>query len=201
MAFEVIAKSFRVCVYKTSTAGSEVVWRNQPRAPRKMDTYTLPQIWRSCRRCSRGEIPANPCMYVHVRISCYRALIRLVAVATIRERRLFRSTLAQVRLLFESGVYSREASIRSYTVYVIAWICENRPLKEKHFVQYGPKVLQLKKTRDNVVSMLRCSTISLLALTYESFATLRTVMVLPPSQQTIFHPIHVSNGRKHLPST
>ena len=45
-----------------------------------------------------------------------RALIRLVAAATIRERRLFRSALAQVRLLFESGVYSRGASIRSYTV-------------------------------------------------------------------------------------
>ena len=28
-----------------------------------------------------------------------------------------RSALAQVRLLFESSVYSREASIRSYTVY------------------------------------------------------------------------------------
>ena len=45
-----------------------------------------------------------------------RVLIRLVAAATIRERRLFRSALAQVRLLFESGVYSRGASIRSYTV-------------------------------------------------------------------------------------
>ena len=54
--------------------------------------------------------------HVHVRISCCRALIRLVAAATIRERRLFRSALAQVRLLFESGIYSREASIRSYTV-------------------------------------------------------------------------------------
>ena len=56
---------------------------------------------------------------VHVR-TCpadRRALIRLVAAATIRERRLFRSALAQVRLLFESGVYSRGASIRSYTVY------------------------------------------------------------------------------------
>ena len=41
---------------------------------------------------------------------------RLVAAETNRERRLFRSALAQVRLLFESGVYSREASIRSYTV-------------------------------------------------------------------------------------
>ena len=44
-----------------------------------------------------------------------RAQIRL-AVVTIRERRLFRSVLAQMRLLFESGVYSRVASIRSYTV-------------------------------------------------------------------------------------
>ena len=54
-------------------------------------------------------------MYVHVRICCYSVLIRLVAAATIRERRLFRSALAQVRLIFESGVYSRSASIRSYT--------------------------------------------------------------------------------------
>ena len=45
-----------------------------------------------------------------------RALIRLVAAPTIREWRLFRSALAQVRLLFESGVYLRGASIRSYTV-------------------------------------------------------------------------------------
>ena len=51
-------------------------------------------------------------MYMYVFVSA-----RLVAAATIRERRLFRSALAQVRLLFESGVYSREASIRSYTVY------------------------------------------------------------------------------------
>ena len=34
------------------------------------------------------------------------ALVRLVAATTIQERRLFRSALAQVRLLFESGVYS-----------------------------------------------------------------------------------------------
>ena len=51
-------------------------------------------------------------MYMYVFVSA-----RLVAAATIRERRLFRSALAQVRLLFESGVYSRGASIRSYTVY------------------------------------------------------------------------------------
>ena len=43
-------------------------------------------------------------------------LVRLVAAATIRERRLFRSALARVRLLFESSVYSRAASIRSYMV-------------------------------------------------------------------------------------
>ena len=53
----------------------------------------------------------HACTYVYV-----FAVIQLVAMATIRERRLFRSALAQVRLLFESGVYSREASIRSYTV-------------------------------------------------------------------------------------
>ena len=41
---------------------------------------------------------------------------RLVAVVTIQEQRLFRSALAQVRLLFESGVYLRAASIRSITV-------------------------------------------------------------------------------------
>ena len=67
---------------------------------------------------------------MHVRIYKYvfsviRAIIQLVAAATIRERRLFRSALAQVRLLFESGVYSRGASIRSYTVYVIVF----RPVK------------------------------------------------------------------------
>ena len=58
---------------------------------------------------------ACTCMYVHVRACTYlqiRALIRLVAGATNRERRLFRSALAQVRLLFESGVYSRAAFIR-----------------------------------------------------------------------------------------
>ena len=55
-------------------------------------------------------------MYVRTCPADRRALIRLVAAATIRERRLFRSALAQVRLLFESGVYSRAASIRSYTV-------------------------------------------------------------------------------------
>ena len=50
-------------------------------------------------------------MYMYVFVSA-----RLAAAATIREQCLFRSALAQVRLLFESGVYSREASIRSYTV-------------------------------------------------------------------------------------
>ena len=55
-------------------------------------------------------------MYMYVFVSA-----RLVAAATIRERRLFRSALAQVRLLSESGVYSRAASIRSYTVYILAW--------------------------------------------------------------------------------
>ena len=52
-------------------------------------------------------------MYMYVFVSA-----RLVAAATIRERHLFCSALAQVRLLFESGIYSREASIRSYTVAV-----------------------------------------------------------------------------------
>ena len=54
-------------------------------------------------------------MYVFAVIQI-RALIRLVAAATIRECRLFRSALAQVRLLFEGSVYLRAVSIRSYTV-------------------------------------------------------------------------------------
>ena len=69
------------------------------------------------RRCT-GE-PMHACTtgtYLQIRV-----LIRLVAAATIRERSLFRSALAQVRLLFESGVYSREKSIRSYTVVFIQY--------------------------------------------------------------------------------
>ena len=57
-------------------------------------------------------------MYIFAAIQS-RALIQSVAVATIQERHLFRSTLAQVRLLFESGVYSRAVSIRSYMVVVV----------------------------------------------------------------------------------
>ena len=65
-------------------------------------------------------------MYVFAVIQI-RVLIRLVAAATIQERRLFHSTLAQVRLLFESGIYSRAASIRSYTIYTVyAWNISNR---------------------------------------------------------------------------
>ena len=45
------------------------------------------------------------------------ALVRLVPAATVREQRLFHSAFAQVRLLLESGIYSRAASIRSYTVH------------------------------------------------------------------------------------
>ena len=61
----------------------------------------------------------HACAYMYVfAVIQIRALIRLIAVATIRERRLFRSALAHVRRLFESGVYSRAASIRSYTVCV-----------------------------------------------------------------------------------
>ena len=59
---------------------------------------------------------------IHVRTCTYLLLFRserLVAAATIRERHLFCSALAQVRLLFESGIYSRAASIRSYTVTLI----------------------------------------------------------------------------------
>ena len=74
-------------------------------------------------------------MYVFAVIQI-RALIRLVVVATIQERRLFRSALARVRLLFESGVYSRAASIRYVT----------RSEKTDRFViiqivQYRPKAL------------------------------------------------------------
>ena len=85
MTFEVIAKPFRACVYKTSTAGSEVVWRNQPRArsstsryaleagstrlARKMDTYITSNMAELPKMFSmRGEISANPCMYVHMYI-------------------------------------------------------------------------------------------------------------------------------------
>ena len=80
----------------------------------------------SGRQCLSGKVRSitNPC--IHVRTCTYlqiRVLIRLVAAATIQERRLFRSALAQVRLLFDSGVYSREASIQSYTVCVAAVDC------------------------------------------------------------------------------
>ena len=69
------------------------------------------------RRDTGEPMHVRTCIYVFPVVQI-RALIRLVAAATIRERRLFRSVFAQVRLLFESGVYSREASIRSYTVYM-----------------------------------------------------------------------------------
>ena len=62
--------------------GSEVVWQSQPRARSsishyaleagstrlawKMDTYITSNM-SELPRCSRGEIPANPCMCVHVR--------------------------------------------------------------------------------------------------------------------------------------
>ena len=70
------------------------------------------------RRDKTGEpMHVHTCTYLQS-----RALIRLVAAATIRERRLFHSVLAQARLLFESGVYSRAASIRSYTVYCVLYV-------------------------------------------------------------------------------
>ena len=61
------------------------------------------------RRDKTGEpMHVRTCTYLQI-----RALIRLVAAATIRERSLFRSTLARPgeatireRRLFESGVYS-----------------------------------------------------------------------------------------------
>ena len=61
------------------------------------------------RRDTGEPMHVRECTYFPFNIQI-RALIRLVAAATIRERRLFRSALAQVRLLFESGVYSRAAS-------------------------------------------------------------------------------------------
>ena len=132
MASEVITKFVRVNI-----DGSEVVWRSQPRAPRasssisryaleagsarlpvarKMDTYYFKYggVAEDAREARYQRTHA--CTYKYV-FPVIRAIIRLVAAATIRERRLFRSALAQVRLLFESGVYSRGASIRSYTVY------------------------------------------------------------------------------------
>ena len=74
------------------------------------------------RRDTGEPMHVQSCTYLQI-----RALIRLVAAETIREWRLFRSALAQVRLLFKSGVYSRVASIRSYTVHTItkakgAWL-------------------------------------------------------------------------------
>ena len=67
------------------------------------------------RRDTSKPMHARTCTYLLLFVYS-RVLIRLVAAATIRERRLFHSALAQVRLLFESGVYSRVASIQSYTV-------------------------------------------------------------------------------------
>ena len=58
-----------------------------------------------------------------------RALIRLVAAATIRERRLFRSALAQVRLLFERGVYS--------VIYGMYHIHSKAPLKRITIMSLG----------------------------------------------------------------
>ena len=49
--------------------------------------HYLKLVWRSCRRYSRGEIPANPCMYVHV------------------------FAVIQIRAISSGGDYSRAASI------------------------------------------------------------------------------------------
>ena len=60
--------------------GSEVVWRSQPRAHSSILRYvldagysevrrwtrTLPQRWWSCQRRSRGEIPVNPHVHIHI---------------------------------------------------------------------------------------------------------------------------------------
>ena len=59
------------------------------------------------RRDTSEPMHVCTCMYLLL-----QRLIRLVATATIQERRLFCSVLAQVRLLLESGVHSRAAFIR-----------------------------------------------------------------------------------------
>ena len=97
------------------------------RLARKMDTYITSNMAELPKMLERRDT-SEP---MNVRTTCpadRRALIRLVATATIRERRLFRSALAQVRLLFESGVYSRGASIRSYTVDTLCSLagCSNK---------------------------------------------------------------------------
>ena len=101
---------------------------------------------------------------MHVRTCTYlqiRALIRLVAAATIRERRLFHSALAQVRLLFESGVYSREASIRSYTifqnitVYRPSYICHVTHIGTvltEHFILLLLKNLTIERQKNSVAT-------------------------------------------------
>ena len=129
MASEVITKFVRA----VNIDGSEVVWRSQPRASRsisryaleagsarlarKMDTYITSNMAEFPKMLEKRDIsePMHVYTYKYV-FPVIRAIIRLVAAATIRVRRLFRSALAQVRLLFESGVYSRGAPIRSYTV-------------------------------------------------------------------------------------
>ena len=58
---------------------------------------------------------------INVRTCTY---LLLFSAAIIRERRLFRSTLTQVRLQFESGVYSRAAFIRERHLFGhIRYVC------------------------------------------------------------------------------
>ena len=84
---------------------SDVVWRSQPlarssisRQARKRDTYIASKMAELSKTFERRDTSELTCTII--------ALVRLVAAATIRERHLFCSALAQVRLLFESGVYS-----------------------------------------------------------------------------------------------
>ena len=96
--------------------GSEVVWQSSrsliscyalktgsARLARKMDTYITSNMAELPKMLERRDT-SKP---MHVRTcTYYRMLVQLVAAATIRERRLFHSALAQVRRLFESGIYS-----------------------------------------------------------------------------------------------
>ena len=99
-----------VCVH---IHGSELVWRSQPRARSSISRYvldagyiyselrrwtrTLPQRWRSCRRCSKGEIPVN----LHVRI-------QIIVISSCSDY----SRVASISFQGAAIYYSRAASIQ-----------------------------------------------------------------------------------------